>query len=273
MPILDWYQRDEDLRRAAKAPYRLLEPVPSLDYGEKDSPNMLIQGDNLDALKALLPYYAGQVKCIYIDPPYNTKSAVSEHYDDNLEHAQWLAIMYPRLELLRELLADDGVIFIQIDDKEMAYLRVVCDEVFGRRQFLNTLVVKTSDPSGHKTVNPSPYSQTEYLLMYAKTRSSYKYAQRYVESQYDVGYNQVVVNPEQRYTKWRFENINSVVAKQLSCESTKIARKKYGRATFDAMVGAYALEHRNQVFQLTAIADDAARLIVEARDFSVQREN
>ncbi|WEK44740.1 MAG: site-specific DNA-methyltransferase [Candidatus Sphingomonas colombiensis] len=96
---------------------------------------MLIQGDNLDALKALLPYYKGRVKCIYIDPPYNTRSAF-EHYDDNLEHTQWLAMIYPRLELLRDLLAEDGSIWVSIDDNEGHYLKVVMDEVFGRRNFV-----------------------------------------------------------------------------------------------------------------------------------------
>ncbi len=95
MPILDWMTRDEDVVAAARVPYRMLEAVPALDGGDGDPANMLIQGDNLDALKALLPYYAGRVKCIYIDPPYNTASAF-EHYDDNLEHAQWLAICRPR---------------------------------------------------------------------------------------------------------------------------------------------------------------------------------
>src|SRR5690349_2157543 len=107
MPWLQWHKRDDDIKRAGEAPYRLLEPLPEHDYGDPESANMLIQGDNLEALKALLPYYAGQVKCIFIDPPYNTRSAF-EHYDDNLEHSQWLAMMYPRLELLRELLAEDG---------------------------------------------------------------------------------------------------------------------------------------------------------------------
>ena len=96
MPILDWMTRDDDVRAAAKVPYRLLEAVPELDGGDATSANMLIQGDNLEALKALLPYYKGAVKCIYIDPPYNTRSAF-EHYDDNLEHSQWLAMIYPRL--------------------------------------------------------------------------------------------------------------------------------------------------------------------------------
>jgi adenine-specific DNA-methyltransferase len=114
MPTLRWLTRDEDVRAAEKVPYRLLEEVPELGYGGRDAGNMLIQGDNLEALKALLPYYAGQVKCIYIDPPYNTGSAF-EHYDDNLEHSQWLAMMWPRLELLREFLADEGSIWINME--------------------------------------------------------------------------------------------------------------------------------------------------------------
>jgi adenine-specific DNA-methyltransferase len=99
---------------------------------------MIIKGDNLEALKALLPYYKGQVKCIYIDPPYNTGSAF-EHYDDNLEHSTWLSMMYPRLELLRELLAENGSIWISIDDKEQAFLKVVMDEIFGNNNFIAVL--------------------------------------------------------------------------------------------------------------------------------------
>lgn len=139
MPILDWMTRGEDVRAAAAVPYRLLEAVPMLDGGDADAANMLIQGDNLDALKALLPYYKGAVKCIYIDPPYNTRSAF-EHYDDNLEHSQWLAMIYPRLVLLRELLAEDGSIWVSIDDNEGHYLKVVMDEVFGRRNFLAEII-------------------------------------------------------------------------------------------------------------------------------------
>ena len=104
---------------------------------------MLIQGDNLEALKALLPFYAGRVKCIYIDPPYNTHSAF-EHYDDNLEHTQWLAMVWPRLELLRELLAEDGSIWMSIDDNEVHYLKVIMDEVFGRKNFVANVVWQKS---------------------------------------------------------------------------------------------------------------------------------
>ncbi len=139
MPTLTWLTRETDLKLSQNAPYRLLEAVPELSSGDAKSENMLIQGDNLDALKALLPYYAGRVKCIYIDPPYNTKSAF-EHYDDNLEHTQWLSLIYPRLELLRELLSEDGSIWVSIDDNEGHYLKVVMDEVFGRKNFVATVI-------------------------------------------------------------------------------------------------------------------------------------
>jgi adenine-specific DNA-methyltransferase len=139
MPILHWLTRDQDIRAATKVPYRLLEEEPSLSHGDASAGNMLIQGDNLEALKALLPFYAGQVKCIYIDPPYNTRSAF-EHYDDNLEHAQWLAMMWPRLELLRDLLAEDGSIWVSIDDNEGHYLKVIMDEVFGRQNFIASVI-------------------------------------------------------------------------------------------------------------------------------------
>lgn len=139
MPLLQWLNDDEARSQANQVPYRLLEEQPKLSYGDPGNQNMLIQGDNLDALKALLPYYAGKVKCIFIDPPYNTKSAF-EHYDDNLEHSQWLTLMYPRLELLRELLSEEGSIWVTIDDREAHYLKVLLDEVFGRKNFVSNVI-------------------------------------------------------------------------------------------------------------------------------------
>lgn len=135
MPILQWLNKDEAVNTAKNCTYRLLKEEPELSYGDKNSENMLIQGDNLEALKALIPYYAGQIKAIFIDPPYNTKSAF-EHYDDNLEHSKWLSLMYPRLELLRELLTEDGSIWVSIDDNEAHYCKVIMDELFGRKNFV-----------------------------------------------------------------------------------------------------------------------------------------
>ena len=148
MPILNWLTRYADIHAATRVPYRLLEEAPDLSTGDPDAGNMLIQGDNLEALKALLPFYAGQVKCIYIDPPYNTRSAF-EHYDDNLEHSKWLAVMWPRLEILREFLADEGSIWINIDDEESHYLKIIADEIYGRKNFIvNCLWQKRTSPDG-----------------------------------------------------------------------------------------------------------------------------
>ena len=164
MPTLNWLTRDQDLQTSSRVPYRLLEEVPDLGYGDPATGNMLIQGDNLEALKALLPFYAGQVKCIFIDPPYNTRSAF-EHYDDNLEHAQWLGMMYPRLELLRELLREDGSIWITIDDNEGHYLKVVMDEVFGRINFVAGAVWEKADSPRNSARQFS--SDHDYMLVYS----------------------------------------------------------------------------------------------------------
>jgi adenine-specific DNA-methyltransferase len=165
MPTLHWLTRDEDIVRAGQAPYRLLEAVPELTAGAADTGNMLIQGDNLEALKALLPYYAGRVKCIYIDPPYNTRSAFA-HYDDSLEHSLWLAMMYPRLELLRELLSEDGSIWVSIDDNEGHYLKVIMDEVFGRQGFKATFIWQKVDSPNDNKVAVTP--DHEFILCYEK---------------------------------------------------------------------------------------------------------
>lgn len=149
MPILQWLNRDESIKEAARVPYRLLEAVPKLSVGDADTENMLIQGDNLHALKALLPYYAGKVKCIYIDPPYNTKSFQNEHYDDSIEFSVWLSKIYPRLEILYQLLSNDGFLFVQIDDNNFANLWLILSEMFGSKR-MKSIAVKMSEPTGVK---------------------------------------------------------------------------------------------------------------------------
>lgn len=172
MPLLHWLTRDADLKLSGKAPYRLLEHVPELSFGNSDSENMLIQGDNLDALKSLLPFYAGQVKCIFIDPPYNTRSAF-EHYDDNLEHAQWLSMIYPRLELLRDLLHKDGSIWVSIDDNEGHYLKVIMDEVFGRNNFVaNVIWQKAYGPRSNAFLMSDSH---DHVFVYGKNKRNLKF--------------------------------------------------------------------------------------------------
>ena len=165
MPTLDWLNRAHAFTTAAQVPYRLLDTISLHGDAAAAQGNLLIQGDNLEALKALLPFYRGQVKCIFIDPPYNTQSAF-EHYDDNLEHSQWLSMMLPRLQLLRDLLSEDGSIWVTIDDNEGHYLKVLMDEVFGRRNFV-------LDITWHRKVSPANdarlfSSDNDHLLVYAK---------------------------------------------------------------------------------------------------------
>ncbi len=159
MPSLNWIGKDAVVKHHKDVPFRLLEPVPSLSCGDASSGNLIVQGDNLHALKALLPRYAGQVKCIYIDPPYNTGNE-GWAYNDNVNspeirkwlgavvgkegetldrHDRWLCMMYPRLVLLRQFLREDGIIFVSIDDNEVATLRLLMDEIFGETNFLASI--------------------------------------------------------------------------------------------------------------------------------------
>lgn len=151
---------------------RILLHIPSKDYGDSSTNNMLIHGDNLLALKALEQEYAGQVKCIYIDPPYNTGAAF-ELYDDNLEHSIWLGLMRSRLEILRNLLSPEGSIWIQIDDEEQAYLKVICDEIFGRDNFINMISVNMKNVAGASGGGEDKRlkKNCEYILAYAKEYS------------------------------------------------------------------------------------------------------
>lgn len=164
---LTWYGKEEPIRIE---PRLLIENVTLSNAADSSVENMLIHGDNLLALKALESKYAGQVKCIYIDPPYNTGSAF-EHYDDNLEHSQWLQLMRPRLEILWNLLSGDGSLWISIDDDEQAYMKVLCDELFGRSAFIASVIwQKRTSPDMRAVISDGH----DYILVYAKNRDRFK---------------------------------------------------------------------------------------------------
>ena len=148
---------------------RILVRDKEKSYGDENTENMLIHGDNLLALKSLEQDYLGKIKCIYIDPPYNTGSAF-DHYDDNLEHSTWLSLMKQRLEILRNLLSEEGSIFIQIDDEEQAYLKVLCDEIFGRNNFINMISVNMKNIAGASGGGEDKRvkKNCEYILIYSK---------------------------------------------------------------------------------------------------------
>lgn len=186
MPTLTWIGKEAVEKHHLEIPYRLLEYDDSLSAGDKESGNLLIQGDNLHALKALLPYYAGKVKCIYIDPPYNTgeekwryndnvnspeikkwiNEVVGNEEEDFTRHDKWLCMMYPRLQLLRKLLSKEGVIFISIDDTELSRLKLICDEIFTPKSFVTCLVWEKKKKGTH--LDKKRISIKEYILVYSK---------------------------------------------------------------------------------------------------------
>lgn len=146
---------------------RILIEDPTKSYGDPKAENMLIHGDNLLALKALEQEFAGKIKCIYIDPPYNTGSAF-EYYDDGLEHSLWLTLMRDRLKIFYNLLSEDGSLWISLDDNEQAYCKVMCDELFGRNNFVaNVLWQKRTSPESRLQLGAAH----DYILVYAKNSS------------------------------------------------------------------------------------------------------
>jgi site-specific DNA-methyltransferase (adenine-specific)/adenine-specific DNA-methyltransferase len=185
MPTLDWIGKKAVVEHHKQVPFHLLRCNNDLSVGDPGSGNLLVQADNLLALKALLPYYAGQVKCIYIDPPYNTGNenwiyndnvnspemrewlgkAVGKEAEDLSRHDKWLCIMYPRLTLLKDFLSEDGAIFISIDDNEVHSLKYLMDEIFGSTNFVATIiwqkVLSVKNSARHFSLDH------DYILVYA----------------------------------------------------------------------------------------------------------
>ncbi len=189
MPTLNWIGKKAVENHHRQVPFHLLKDVPDLSVGDAGTGNLLVEGDNLLALKALLPYYAGQVKCIYIDPPYNTgeenwiyndnvnsleirdwlNKIVGKEGEDLTRHDKWLCMMYPRLALLRKFLRQDGVIFVSIDENEAVHLRPLMDEIFGFNNALGTMVWKRRSSSA---MRGTPLSiDHEYVFVYARNSS------------------------------------------------------------------------------------------------------
>lgn len=196
MPTLEWIGKNKIINHHQQVPFRILERQYSFDLqGQHDkdnkSENMIIHGDNLEALKALLPQYEGKVKCIYIDPPYNTGNegwvyndnvndpkikrwlgeVVGKEGEDLSRHDKWLCMIYPRLKLLHKLLKDDGAIFISIDDNEQANLKAICDEIFGSNNFINNIIwQKKQSPQ-----NDAQYfsDDHDFIICYAKNKKNW----------------------------------------------------------------------------------------------------
>ena len=224
MPTLEWIGKSKVINHHQDVPFRVLERKYSFDEnGQHDedngSENMIIRGDNLEALKALLPRYEGRVKCIYIDPPYNTGNegwgyndnvndpkikkwlgeGVGKEGEDLTRHDKWLCMMYPLLKLLQKLLADDGVIFISIDDTEYADLKLICDEIFGSNCFVSNISWQRT----YSTRNDSKgiVNEVEHLVVYSR-QPDWNPNKLPRTAEMDAKYK----NPDNGRTLWRTDN-------------------------------------------------------------------
>lgn len=243
---LTWVGKGEKI---AAEPRILLHDA-ERDYGDSTTSNMLIHGDNLLVLKALEQEYTGKVKCIYIDPPYNIDAA-NEHYDDQVEHSKWLDLMYSRLNILRKLLSEEGSIFIQIDDEEYAYLKVLMDEVFGRNNYINTVSVLMKNIAGASGGGEDKRlkKNIEFILIYTKNYNSFKsftptysyspiaqLVEQYREEKKSWKYTSVLVNPGQK----------KYITSTVDGDGNEI--KIYERVGFESLsVAQYAKKHNISV--------------------------
>jgi len=231
-------------------------------YGDQNTENMLIHGDNLLALKALEQEYTGNVKCIYIDPPFNTGARINADgeeigYDDGIEHSIWLGMMKIRFELLRNLLAEDGAIIVHLDDRECAYCKIIMDEVFGRKNYINTITMTTNDPSGFKATGSKIFSTSNFLLIYGKEKSKTLINKIFIKKEYDTAYSKVFTSMSGSYKTWKWTNIKDLVCRENGYSAVKEATKAVGSKTVEAWVEKFALENRELVFRTAAIGGGA----------------
>lgn len=225
---------------------RILLEDKALSYGDVDSENLLIHGDNLLALKALEQKYAGKVKCAYIDPPFNTGEAF-ENYDDGLEHSQWLTLIRDRIEIIQRLLSIDGTFFVHIDDNELGYLIVLLDELFGRQNRVNIVTFKQGSATGHKSINPGLVTTTNYLVVYAKSKQHWKPNRLFTARERDSRYSQYIVNIDEHYSTWKFKPLGSAFAESLKMKPSEV--KKSLGDNYEKKLNEFVLNNAERVIR------------------------
>lgn len=250
--------------------------------------NLIIKGNNLLALYSLRKRFANKIKLIYIDPPYYfvaNKSEDTFNYNSNFKLSTWCTFMRNRLEIARDLLSEDGAIFVQISDDGVGELHLILKDVFnrnGENNFINKITVKTKSPSGFASVNPGVFETAEYILGFAKNKSRWRFNQQFVKSEYDTNYDTYIVNPEDSCENWKFEKIDTAIAKELGYSDKREALENISEFVFNQMVADFALKNKRCVFRLTAINDNASTEVVELREqsrlnpnqiYSLKREN
>lgn len=224
---------------------RILIEDPEKSYGDPRSENMLIHGDNLIALQALQQDFAGRIKCIYIDPPFNTGQAF-EHYDDNLEMSIWLNLMRDRIKLLHELLSDDGTMFVHIDDAYLPYVTLLIDEVFGQNNRLYLIAFKQGSATGHKAINPGCVTTTNFIVMVAKDKKLWKPNKVYTKRGRDTRYGKYITNVTAPYTEWKIINLTNAYA---SFTGVDLATARKQVKDNPDLIESFVLEHAESVIR------------------------
>lgn len=241
--------------------------------------NLIIKGNNLLSLYSIREKYAGKVKLIYIDPPYyfqSNKAGDTFNYNTNFKLSTWCTFMKNRLEVARDLLSDDGAIFVQISDDGVAELHLLMKEIFnrnGENNFINKITVRTKSPSGFGSVNPGVFETAEYILAFAKHKQKWTYNPQFVETQYDENYKWIVVNKDAPCSQWEIKDLATFVAEKEGYKDKDEAIENLGDLLFKKKVSDYALEYKDAVYQPTAIGNDAGADCIKARELSKINSN
>lgn len=239
-------------------------------HGDARAENLLVHGDNLVVLRALARAFAGKIRCAYLDPPYNTGRTFAE-YDDARAPDEWDAMMRPRLEALHALIADDGAVFVEIDDTQLAPLTLLLDTIFGAQNRISTITIVRSAPTGHKAINAGPVHVSDFLLVYAKDRRRWRYRpQVRVRDGFDAAYSTWLDEPDAKPGTWRFRPLKAAVAEALGHASPRAAVRALGREAFLARVHAMALRRARHVVRFAqpryeAIGRAAQRVVDRSR--------
>lgn len=232
--------------------------------------NLLVHGDNLVALRRLAKRFAGRIRCVYLDPPFNTGRTFAE-YDDARDGREWEAMMRPRLEALVPLLADDGAVFAEIDDTELARLQLLLDEIFGAKNRISTITVVRSGATGHKAINAGPVHVSDFVLAYAKSRKAWRYRpQLRVREGLDPAYSTWLDDPDAPPARWTFRPLRAAVAARLGHGSARDAARAMGRDAFERAIAGAALSDARHVVRFAqpryeAIAKAAQKIVDRSR--------
>ena len=223
-----------------------------------------MHGDNLAAMRALQRRFASRIKTAYLDPPFNTGRAFAEYNDSKTPEA-WADAMWPRMEALHPLIADDGAVFVEIDDTSLAALTSILDDVFGARNRVSTITIVRSAPTGHKAINRGPVHVSDFLLVYAKDKSKWKYRpQVRVRAGFDRAYSTWLDAPDARPERWTFRPLKAAVAELLGYASVHAATKELGRDVFLARVESIALRRARHVVRFAQPRYEAIALAAQA---------